>query len=277
MSLMTFQQSLIIIYFTKLAQDARQQPKTNLSIFFLPTEHLTTYFFLIETPSLASTIHDRKEDCSFPIPINAPNTHTHTHVRKMSKWYINRRTLGRRRRLKRTKIYSEKERKTWNYRNYQIDRRLKACVILFYVLSKRPKTTRTDINKIKLLFCEHIYWPKSIIMWWRRQFDNKKLVFILRVPFPTLEILARWMISGWWWCRTKRRRRRLSLRLPTRDRWCDVKSVDGSLTHHSPKCLRWQMKFNVFYPINHYHLIGRCLMRLSMLFRHSIAAPLWPN
>lgn len=77
MSLMTFQQSLIIIYFTKLAQDARQQPKTNLSIFFLPTEHLTTYFFLIETPSLASTIHDRKEDCSFPIPINAPYTHTH--------------------------------------------------------------------------------------------------------------------------------------------------------------------------------------------------------
>lgn len=89
----------------------------------------------------------------------------------------------------------EEKRDTWNYRNYQIDRRAfgEVCVILFsiqYISSglvsardrevsvilrtRSSSSSRLESDELWWNLREHIYWTESIIMWWRWHFGSSR-------------------------------------------------------------------------------------------------------
>lgn len=122
-------------------------------------------------------------DCSFPIPTNAPrNTHSGSKRKKKCQ-----NENQKRRRLSRLPTFDfEFVKNTWNknkkenYRNYQIDRRLKACVILFLCSSKRrPKwASKNEQNRYKL--------NKITILWTHLsdEIDYHVVTTTIRLLFP---------------------------------------------------------------------------------------------
>lgn len=90
------------------------------------------------------------------------------------------------------------------------------------------------------------------------------------MPFPTLEILA---LDDFGVMMMQNRTTTTFASSPHSRSMVRRKKSRWLVNSSFMKCLRWQMKFNVFCPINHYHLIGRCLMRLHNSIRCLFVIP----